>query len=143
MDLMEKIKQQFLRTAPNAPVLLRDQFVEYMMDNALRHELKQLVRSQPHATLLDVSSEVIRWEQEGMPGGVRARSQSVPVAYGIQYGVQGEQRSHASGSLSSELSELREMLKVQQQQLKVESKFCSISGGAPVRSFFPVWAGGL
>ncbi|KAL0198417.1 hypothetical protein M9458_006957, partial [Cirrhinus mrigala] len=74
MSLMEKVKRQFSGAVPNAPVLLRDQFVEHVADNALRRELKQLVRRQPTATLLEVRSEAIRWEQEGMPGGVRARS---------------------------------------------------------------------
>lgn len=40
---------------------------------------------------------------------MRGRSQSVPMAYGIQYGVQGHSQS--------ELRELREMLKLQQKQL--------------------------
>ncbi|KAL0161382.1 hypothetical protein M9458_045107, partial [Cirrhinus mrigala] len=106
MGLMEKVKQQFSGAVPNAPVLLRDQFVEHVADNALRRELKQLVRRQPTATLLEVRSEAIRWEQEGMPGGVRARSQSVPLSYGIQYGVQGGQRSDTGGSSPSELSSM-------------------------------------
>ncbi|KAI2653682.1 Retrovirus-related Pol polyprotein [Labeo rohita] len=59
--------------------------------------LNNFVRRQPTATLLEVRSEAIRWEQEGMPGGVQARSQSVPLSYGIQYGVQGGQRSDTGG----------------------------------------------
>lgn len=70
---------------PNADILLRDQFVEHVSDGALRRELKQLVHRQPTAMLLDVRSEAMRWEREGMPGGARGRSQSVPSAYGIQY----------------------------------------------------------
>ncbi|KAL0174035.1 hypothetical protein M9458_030003, partial [Cirrhinus mrigala] len=53
MGLMEKVKQRFSGAVPNAPVLLRDQFVEHVSDNALRRELKQLVRRQPTATLLE------------------------------------------------------------------------------------------
>lgn len=117
MGLMEKVKQRFPGAVPNAPVLLRDQFVEHVIDSTLRRELKQLVRGNPDATLLEVRREAIRWEQEGMPGGARARSHSVPLSYGIQYGVQGGQRSHAGGSTTNELSELREMLKAQQNQL--------------------------
>ncbi len=118
MNLLEKVKCQSPYGMPNAETLLRDQFVEYVSDGALRHELKQLVRRQPTATLLDVRSEAIRWEREGMLGGTRGRSQSVPSAYGIQYGVQGHQHTGSNTvSTPSELSELREMLKKQQQQL--------------------------
>ncbi|KAL0152450.1 hypothetical protein M9458_052173, partial [Cirrhinus mrigala] len=88
------------------------QIIRYVNDCALRRELKQLVRRQPTVTLFDVRSEALRWEREGMPGGVRGRSQSVPSAYGIQYGVQGRQHLN-----SSEMSELRDMLRKQQQQL--------------------------
>ncbi|XP_067306217.1 uncharacterized protein [Pseudorasbora parva] len=118
LNLMDKVKCQSPHGMPNADILLRDQFVEYVSDGALRRELKQFVRRQPTAMLLDVRSEALRWEREGTLGGARGRSQSVPSAYGIQYGVQGHQ--HTGGSsipATSELSELREMLKKQQQQL--------------------------
>lgn len=118
MGLLEKVKSQSPYGMPNAETLLRDQFVEYVNDGALRRELKQLVRRQPTATLLDVRNEAIRWEREGVPGGTRGRSQSVPSAYGIQYVVQGHSHTSSNAvSTTSELSELREMLKTQQQQL--------------------------
>lgn len=137
MGLMEKVKQRFPGAVLNAPILLRDQFVEHVVDNALRRELKQLVRRQPSATLLEVRSEAIRWEQEGLPGGARARSQSVPFFYGIQYGVQGGQRSVTNESSSSELSELREMLKAQQNQLNQLSQSFAQFQGARSRSHSP------
>ncbi len=53
-----------------------------------------------------------------MPGGTRGRSQSVPTVSGIQYEVRGSSGLvSAQGSQSSELSELREMLRRQQQQI--------------------------
>ncbi len=110
-----------------------------MADNTLRRELKQLVRRQPNATLLEVCSEAIRWEQEGMPGGVRACSQSVPLSYGIQYGVQGGQCSDTGGSLPSELSELREKLKVQQNQLNQLTQSFSQFQGERSRSHSPCY----
>ncbi|XP_050959763.1 uncharacterized protein LOC127161158, partial [Labeo rohita] len=114
MSLLEKVKNQSPHGIPNGEILLRDQFVEYVNDCALRRELKQLVRRQPTVTLFDVRSEALRWEREGMPGGVRGRSQSVPSAYGIQYGVQGRQHLNSSdGSAVSEMSELRDMLRKQ------------------------------
>lgn len=52
-----------------------------------------------------------------MPGGARGRSQSVPLAYRVQYAVQCESRIGSSSSSKSELTELREMLNSQQEQL--------------------------
>nr|XP_021327606.1 uncharacterized protein LOC110438779 [Danio rerio] len=115
MSLLEKVKGQSPHGMPNAEILLRDQFVENVNDCTLRRELKQFVRRQPTATLVDVRGEALRWEREGMPGGARGRSQSVPSVYGIQYGVQGN-RSVSSGA-KSEMTELRDMLLKQQQQL--------------------------
>lgn len=45
---------------PNAEVLLCDQFAEHVIDGTLQRELKQFVRRQPTATLLEVTDEVIR-----------------------------------------------------------------------------------
>lgn len=117
MGLLEKVKQQSPSVMSNGDVLLRDQFVEHVLDNTLRRELKQLVRRQPTATLLEVRKDAIRWQREGIPGGVRVRSQSVPVAHGFQYGVQGDTCSPVRNPQWSEMSELREMLKLQQEQL--------------------------
>ncbi len=97
-----------------------------------------------NATLLEVRSEAIRWEQEGMPGGVRARSQSVLLSCGIQYGVQGGQRSDTGGSLPSELGELREMLKVQQNQLnQLTQSFAQFQDERFAKSFSTLWASDL
>lgn len=51
MGLMEKVKQRFPGAVLNAPVLLRDQFVEHVGDIDPRRELRQLVCHQPNATL--------------------------------------------------------------------------------------------
>ena len=85
-------------------MLLRDQFVEYVSDCSLRRELKQFVWGYPMA-LIDVRAEAIRVEQEGMPGGTRGKSYSVPNAFGYQHTVQGNQSSHqrVGNSFSSEL----------------------------------------
>lgn len=137
LNLLEKVKTQSPHGMPNADILLRDQFVEHVSDGALRRELKQLVRRQPTIKLLDVRSEAIRWEREGMPGGSRGRSQSVPSAYGIQYGVQGHQHTHSNISSTSELSELREMLKKQQLQLNQLTQSVAQIQNPPSRSQAP------
>jgi len=98
-------------------VLLLDQFVEHVMDGALRRELKQFVRRQPTANLFEVRAEAIRWKHEGLPVGVRGRSHPVPSVLGLQYGVKSEQQSIIPTPRASELSEMREMLKLQKEQL--------------------------
>lgn len=117
MGLMEKVKRCAPADMPNAETLLRDQFVEHILNSSLRRELKQLVRRQPESNLLEVRAEAIRWEQEGLPGGARGRSQSVPSVYGVQYGVHGAPQAVVPSSSLSEVSEMREMLKRQQEQL--------------------------
>lgn len=118
--LMDKVIKKAPNGLVNKEVLLRDQFVEYVSECSLRRELKKFVRDHPTATLIDVRSEALRWEQEGMPGGARGRSYSVPSAIGFQHSVQGGHSadSRASNpSVSSELSELKEILRNQQEQL--------------------------
>ncbi len=43
MNLLEKVKSQSPHGMPNGEIFLRDQFVEYVSDCALRRELKQFV----------------------------------------------------------------------------------------------------
>lgn len=118
MSLMAKVKGQAPDGMPNAEALLRDQFNEYVLDGALRRELKQMVRRQPMATLLEVRREAMRWEREGLPGGMRGRSHSVPSTIGIQYRVQGSPHDPPRTPPPSEVSEIKEMLKLQQEQLR-------------------------
>ncbi|XP_073715645.1 uncharacterized protein [Misgurnus anguillicaudatus] len=120
LSLLEKVKSRAPHVIPNADTVLRDQFVECVLDSALRRELKQFVRRQPTATLLEVRGEAIRWEREGTLGGVRGRSHSVPLVSGIQYGVHGESGAgigSSQGTQTSELDELRKLLRQQQQQI--------------------------
>ena len=118
MALMARVKQCAPDGMPNSDVLLRDQFVEHVLDSSLRRELKQLVRRQPTGTLLELRGEAIRWEREGLPGGDRGRSSSLPSAYGLQYGVQGRfQTAPPVTSPGPGLSELMDLMKHQQEQL--------------------------
>lgn len=117
MGLMASVKQCAPGGIPNAEFLLRDQFVEHVLDGSLRRELKQFVRRQPTATLLEARSEAIRWEREGLPGGFRGRSNSVPAVFGAQCVVQGSRQLGVGPPQTSALHEMREMLKLQQEQL--------------------------
>lgn len=127
MCLMSKVVQRSPTGMPHSNVLLRDQFVEHVSDYTLRRELKQFVRSKPASTLLEVRGEAIRWEQEGMPGGGRGRSYSVPSAFGTQCAVQGRPPWSSNGAPQSELAELKEMLRNQQEQIaQLTQNFASI-----------------
>ena len=116
MSLMASVKQQAPTSMLNADVLLREQFIEHVIDGSLRRELKQFVRREPAASLFAVRAEALRWEREGLPGGARGRSYSVPSVLGLQYGVQSSPLV-TNPSQASELLEVKEMLKLQQEQL--------------------------
>lgn len=134
MCLMDKVVQKAPNGLLNKDVLLRDQFVEHVCDCYLRRELKQFVRGHPTATLIDVRSEAIRWEQEGMPGGGRSRSHSVPSVIGFQHTVQGGHPSYSKASNSSvspELGELKELLRNQQEQLNQLTRSLAALSNAP------------
>lgn len=109
LALMEEVKHCAPGGLLNSVVLLRDQFVEHVLDGALRRELKQFVRQQPMATMLEVREVALRWEREGLPGATRARSFSLPSTYGVQYAVQGS--SHPPPPAASQSSELEELKK--------------------------------
>nr|XP_046249999.1 uncharacterized protein LOC124061801 [Scatophagus argus] len=118
MALMAQVRQCAPDGVPNADILLRDQFIEHVLDCSLRRELKQLVRRQPTVTLLELRGEAIRWEREGLPGGTRGRSVSLPAAYGLQYSMQGHAPLAPNSTPSGPgLSELMDLLKRQQEQL--------------------------
>lgn len=116
LSLMSAVKQSAPSEMLNADVLLRDQFIENVIDGSLRRELKQLVRRQPTVSLLEARAEAIRWEREGMPGSARGRSHSVPLMTGLQCGVQ-TAPPVVSSPQASELQEVKQMLKLQQEQL--------------------------
>ncbi|KAL2102172.1 hypothetical protein ACEWY4_001340 [Coilia grayii] len=118
--LMDQVVASAPNGVPNSDILLRDQFIENVLDPSLRRVLKQSVRSNSVATLLDVRSEALRCEREGRVGEGRQRSYSVPSLCAVV-----TSRAHPApptsievqkGS-SSEMAEIKEMLKRQQEQL--------------------------
>ncbi|KAL3967482.1 carboxypeptidase B2 [Sarotherodon galilaeus] len=134
MCLMDRVAKQSPHVLLNKDVLLRDQFVENVLDCFLRRELKQYVRSHPTTTLMDVRHEAILWERGGMPGGGRDRSYSVPPALGFQHTVQEVPfRGSPAGiaPYASEIRELKEILKSQQEQLNQLAKSLAALNSAP------------
>ena len=115
--LMEKVTKSAPGVLQNAAILLRDQFVEYVLDPCLRRELKRLVRLNPGYTLLDVRREAIRWEQEGQPSDARGRSQSVPSYCAVQHSQ--IRREGFSNKPQDGIAEIRELLVKQQEQINL------------------------
>ncbi|CAL9687175.1 unnamed protein product [Knipowitschia caucasica] len=111
--LMEKVERCAPRKMADSHILLRDQFVEHVLDPNLRRELKRLVREKPECTLLEVRAEAIRWEREGRPDEPRGRSFSVPSFSAVHY----SRARPPSLTANSEFTELRQLLEKQQEQL--------------------------
>lgn len=116
--LMEKVTKSAPGVFQNSANLLRDQFVEHVLDPALRRELKRLVRLHPGYTLLDVRREAIRWEQEGQPSDPRGRSQSVPSFCAVQCS-QARGTGGFPATSRDDLAELKELLFKQQEQINL------------------------
>lgn len=127
--LMEQVERCAPRELQGGPTLLRDQFVEHVLDPNLRRELKRVVRKHPEYSLLDVRGEAIRWEREGRPEEPRGRSYSVPSFSAMQYSESKAPTSHAN----TEMAELKRMLQNQQEQLNklTESMFALQTASRP------------
>lgn len=119
--LMEKITAHAPNVVTNGAMLLRDQFAEHVLDPTLRRELKKLIREKPESTLLDIRREAIRWEQEGQPVEVRKRSYSVP-SYCALHRSQNSRTELEDVAKASDLSEIKEMLVKQQEQINLLSQ---------------------
>ena len=114
---MEQVERSAPREMQGGPTLLRDQFVEHVLDPNLRRELKRVVRQHPDYSLLDVRSEAIRWEREGRPEEPRGRSYSVPSFSAMQYSESKAPTTSAISTANTEMAELKCMLQNQQEQL--------------------------
>lgn len=67
---------------------------------------------------MELRGEAIRWEREGLPGGARGRSSSLPAAYGLQYRVQGRLLPVPQVAPQGPgLNEVMDLLRRQQEQL--------------------------
>ncbi|KAF7643945.1 hypothetical protein LDENG_00230610 [Lucifuga dentata] len=104
----------------NADVLLRDQFIENVLDPSLCRELKWLVREKPQSSLLDVRVAAICWEHEGKLNESRSRSYSVPSRCMMQYSRRpAVMTNQQNNPASSEVMELKTILLKQQEQINL------------------------
>lgn len=136
LGLMEKVKSQAPGGIPNAEALLRDQFIEHVCDGSLRRDLKQYVRRSPRAALLEVRGEAIRWELEGLPTSARGRSNSVPSAFGLQFAMHSGSQTGAAIT-QAEVSDMKELLKKQQEQLDLLTRSIALLQAPPPRNRSP------
>lgn len=137
LGLMERVKQQVPGDVPNAEALLRDQFIEHVLDGSLRRDLKKYARQHPRATMLEVRGEAMRWELEGLPAGMQGWSNSVPSAFRIQYAMRSGPQMETTPT-RSEVSEMKELLKKQQEQLDLLTRSIALlQTSAPQRSRSP------
>ena len=140
--LMEQVERSAPRELQGGPTLLRDQFVEHVLDPNLRRELKRVVRKHPEYNLLDVRGEAIRWEREGRPEEPRGRSYSVPSFSAMQHSesysapscsaMQYSESKMPASSANTEMAEIKSMLQNQQEQLnKLTELFALQSASRP------------
>ncbi|XP_043108814.1 uncharacterized protein LOC122354622 [Puntigrus tetrazona] len=114
MSLMDAILNGNPGSVPNSDKVLRDQFVEYVQDVMLKRELKRFVREKPSSTLLEVRREALRWVEEGNKETTALYSQSwCNATHGRVIDMEPKVRFQDS----TDLKEVKEMLKQQQVQI--------------------------
>lgn len=101
--------------------------MEYVLDPNLRRELKRIVRQYPEHTLLEVRAEAICWERESRSEEPRGRSHSVPSFSALHY----SSARPPSAIPNPELSELRQLLEKQQEQLNKRTQSMLALQAAP------------
>lgn len=102
---------------PNADMLLRDQFIEHVLDDMLRRELKQRVLQEPNVTFVDLRGAALRWAEASRQGG-RGR----PRAFSCDSYSQAVDSFTANSCAvtarpNEEIAEIKECLRKQQSQL--------------------------
>lgn len=114
LALMEKVVNSAPGRVTNSAVLLRDQFVENVMDPNLRRELKRLIRGDSTLSFLDARAEAVRWEREGSPK-VRENDSSASVC--IVRASRATSQVGDSLSTREQISELVAVVQKQQEQI--------------------------
>lgn len=116
-SLMDVVVRKTPGGIPNSDMLLRDQFIEHVLDDMLRRELKQRVIQEPTTTFVDLRGVALRWAEASRQGG-RVK----PRAYSCDTYSQAVERVEADTSAvtarpNDEIAEIKECLRKQQAQL--------------------------
>lgn len=110
---------------PNSDQILRDQFIEHVLDDMLRRELKQQVIREPEFFFVSLRGVAIRWEEASKRGG-----KNKPRAYSCDTYSQSVDSCEASlnavtAKPNDEIAEIKECLRKQQAQLDIIMKHVS------------------
>ena len=100
---------------PNSDVILRDQFIEHILDDTLRRELKQRVLQTPDISFIDLRAIAIRWVEASKPSNKnRPRAFSCDVQF---LDVVEANSNLVATKPIDEIAEIKESLRKQQCQL--------------------------
>lgn len=100
---------------PNHDMILRDQFIEHVLDDSLRRELKQCVLKSPHLSFLDLREAALNWAEASRPG---SKNRSRVFSCDSQCTGMGEvNASVVSVNQTDEIAQIKESLRRQQVQL--------------------------
>lgn len=136
-SLMDVVIRKTRGGIPNSDVLLRDQFIEHVLDDMLRRELKQRVAQEPTTTFVDLRATALRWAEASRPGS-RVKSR----AYSCDTYSQAVDSFEASVNVvtarpSDEITEIKECLRKQQAQLDTIMKHVTAQFSPPIQSEAP------
>lgn len=125
-SLMDIVIRKTPGGVPNSDRLLRDQFLENVLDETLRRELKKQVASTPEMSFVSLRSVAIKWGEE-----VRTAGKARPRAYSCDtymHAVEREGEVNAVGvKTRDDMSELRDCFRKQQAQLDAILKHIGMS----------------
>ena len=125
-SLMDIVTRKTPGGVPNSDRLLRDQFLENVLDETLRRELKKQVATTPEISFVSLRSVAIKWgEEERTAGKTRPRAYSCDT---YMHAVRSEGEVNAVGvKTKDDMSELRDCFRKQQAQLDAIMKHLGMS----------------
>ena len=136
-SLMDVVINKTPVSIPNSDVLLRDQFIEHVLDDMLRRELKQRVIQEPTITFVDLRGLALRWAEASRRGG-----RTKPRTYSCDTYSQAVESFEAGTNAvtarpSDEIAEIKECLRKQQAQLDAIMRHVTAQVPQPTQSDDP------
>lgn len=133
-SLMDAVIRKTPGGIPNADMLLRDQFIEHVLDDMLRRELKQRVIQESNTTFVDLRGTALRWAEASRQGGrVKPRAYSC-ASYSQAVDSFEVSTNVVTARPSDEIAEIKECLRKQQTQLDTIMKYVTGQPSHPTRS---------
>ena len=133
-SLMDAIIRKTPSGISNADMLLRDQFIEHVLDDMLRRELKQRVIQETTTTFVELRSIALRWA-EASRQGARVKPRAYSCDSHSQVVDSFEVSTNAvTARPSDEIAEIKECLRKQQTQLDTIMKHVTAQPAPPTQS---------